>query len=112
MQIRDLAPDSTTTVRVLSKHALSELIRIRTELEATSRLLAHAHLVAGSDVKKYQEGDTFAALVVAGRSTDEAIGLVNRFLDLGVAVARDPLVVLSELDAERGIDRDLLDEAS
>lgn len=94
--------NATATVRVMSKHALSELVRIRAELEATTRLLTHAHIVAGSCPQKFRDGDTFPALMLATHATDEAIGLVARFLDLGVAVARDPLTVLAELDDERG----------
>lgn len=105
--IREQVPDdSTATVRVLSRHALAELVRIRSELEATSRLLMHAHIVAGSCPEKYRQGDTFPAIALAAHSTDEAIGLVSRFLELQVGVTRDPLTVLAELDDERGTDRD------
>lgn len=92
-------------VRCSVTHALAELIRIRAELDSTSRLLTRAHILAGSSITQYRAGDLFPTLVLAADSTSEAIAQCSRFLDLQVIAIRDPVDTLADLDEERGTDR-------
>lgn len=98
-------PDRSAEVRAIVVEAGGELVRVRAELEAVSRLFRAAHRLAGSDAAAYRQGDVFAALVLAGDAVEDALSMVRRFLELQVVALRDPVATLREVDFERGVER-------
>lgn len=100
---RDNIPDAGATIRAMTLHGVSELLRVRAELDSVSRLFRRSHVLAGSTPELYRDGDLFASLVLAATAVDDAACQVARFLDLQVAVVRDPKDILRQMDDERAV---------
>ena len=112
--MKDGMPDDVAqTARAMAVLATTELIRIRAELDAVSRLLRSAHVQSGSTATRYRQGETWEDLVIAGDAIDAAANRTRRFLDAQVIALRCPVATLDEVYGafDAGGDRRDIDDA-